>query len=155
MDSTTRQAGMHMHDLLKAMRLAKQRRAAARGTVPVGSLGLLAEIDRISGSCRARELAVQAGLDPSTVSRTLAALVAEGLVVREPDPHDGRATMLVVTDAGRAALADAMDWYGRLLTGAFDGWSDNEVAVFTRGLARFTEALENTITTDNSLEAAR
>src|ERR1700742_2833233 len=39
--------------------------------------------------------------DPSTISRQVAELVQRGLVRREPDPSDGRASLLAITDAGR------------------------------------------------------
>ena len=42
--------------------------------------------------------------DPSTVSRHVASLVDQGLGRREADETDGRASRLVVTDAGHAAL---------------------------------------------------
>ncbi|HEX2072214.1 MAG TPA: MarR family transcriptional regulator [Geodermatophilus sp.] len=42
--------------------------------------------------------------DPSTVSRHVTTLVEQGLVRRVADESDGRASRLVVTDAGRAAL---------------------------------------------------
>lgn len=41
----------------------------------------------------------------TTVTSTAERLVRDGLVVREPHPHDGRAAMLALTDAGRD-LAD-------------------------------------------------
>ena len=37
----------------------------------------------------------------TTVTSTAERLVRDGLVVREPHPHDGRAALLVLTDAGR------------------------------------------------------
>jgi DNA-binding MarR family transcriptional regulator len=67
----------------------------------------MTEIDRLPTGCRSSDLAARAGLDPSTVSRAVAGLVTQGLVTREADPHDGRATLLVVTPAGHAALSDA------------------------------------------------
>ncbi|GAB3595958.1 MarR family winged helix-turn-helix transcriptional regulator [Microbacterium tumbae] len=41
----------------------------------------------------------------TTLTSTAERLVRDGLVVREPHPHDGRAALLALTDAGRA-LAD-------------------------------------------------
>ncbi len=38
---------------------------------------------------------------PTTVTSTAERLVRDGLIVREPHPHDGRAAMLSLTDAGR------------------------------------------------------
>ncbi|UWF77313.1 MULTISPECIES: MarR family winged helix-turn-helix transcriptional regulator [Microbacterium] len=38
---------------------------------------------------------------PTSVTSTAERLVRDGLVTREPHPHDGRAAMLTLTDAGR------------------------------------------------------
>jgi DNA-binding MarR family transcriptional regulator len=51
------------------------------------------------------ELAVYAVTDPSTLSRALDQLDAEGLICRRSDPEDSRATRVEITDAGRAAFA--------------------------------------------------
>ena len=44
------------------------------------------------------------GIDKGAISRQVALLERLGLVVREPDPHDGRAQRLVVTDEGRKRI---------------------------------------------------
>jgi len=43
----------------------------------------------------------------TTVTSTADRLVRDGLIVREPHPHDGRASMLVLTDAGRELVERA------------------------------------------------
>lgn len=151
MDVATAELGGRLHELLKAVRVLKQHRPAGRPAVPIGLLGMLAEADRLSAGCHARELAVQAALDPSTVSRAVAALVASGLVAREPDQRDGRASVLVVTPAGRAALDETLGWYGEIFDRALAGWTPEEIASFSRALERFAASLISA----NTLEAAR
>ncbi|WP_347058178.1 MarR family transcriptional regulator [Blastococcus sp. HT6-30] len=56
------------------------------------------------GPLRQGALAELLHADPSTISRHVAVLVERGLVRRVADESDGRASRLVVTDAGRAAL---------------------------------------------------
>lgn len=51
-----------------------------------------------------RELAVYAVVEQSTLSRTLDALAADGLIRREADAADSRATRVRITAAGRAAF---------------------------------------------------
>jgi DNA-binding MarR family transcriptional regulator len=53
------------------------------------------------------ELAAAEQVRPPTITRLVNALEADALVVREPDPHDGRATRLRATPAGRRLLARA------------------------------------------------
>lgn len=52
-----------------------------------------------------RELAVYAVVEQSTLSRALDKLAQDGLVRRETDTDDSRATRIFLTDAGRAAYA--------------------------------------------------
>lgn len=51
-----------------------------------------------------RELAVFTVTDPSTLSRALDQLQAEGMVRREADSADSRAVRVYITEAGRAAF---------------------------------------------------
>lgn len=51
------------------------------------------------------ELAVFSVIENSTLSRTLDALEADGLVQRRADADDSRATRIIVTDAGRRCFA--------------------------------------------------
>ena len=149
MDGAASGIGHRLHDLGKVIRLFKQRVPGERL-----ALGMLMEIDRHAAGCHARELAVQAALDPSTVSRAVASLVAHGLVAREPDPYDGRATILVITPAGRAALDATVRWYSSLLERALADWTPDEIARFNHALARFTAGVEDALIHDN-LEAAQ
>ncbi|MFJ6673969.1 MarR family winged helix-turn-helix transcriptional regulator [Actinosynnema sp. NPDC091369] len=152
MDAVARELEDRVRDLLRVVRMVKQRPQA----LPPGLIGTLGLIDRAGSNttgCHAKELAASAGLDPSTVSRAVAALVANGLVERRADPADGRASILVVTERGHAALADARDWYDRLLGRALADWSPEEVEALTRALGRLTTDVEGAL--GSTLEAAR
>lgn len=50
------------------------------------------------------ELAVYTVTEQSTLSRALDQLQADGLIVRQTDPDDSRATRVTITDAGRAVF---------------------------------------------------
>lgn len=67
------------------------------------ALVLLFPLERL-GPLRQGALAELVHADPSTVSRHVAALVEQKLVRRIADETDGRASRLLVTDAGRAEL---------------------------------------------------
>lgn len=54
---------------------------------------------------RARDLAAHLGVTPATISDSVAALQAKGLVIRRRDPADRRAQHLIPTEAGRQAAA--------------------------------------------------
>ncbi|GAB2962237.1 MarR family winged helix-turn-helix transcriptional regulator [Saccharothrix stipae] len=152
MDAVARQLEDRVRDLLKVVRMVKQR----RHRLAPGLIGALSLIDRAGATpsgCHAKELAARAGLDPSTVSRTVAALVANGLVERRADPGDGRVGILVVTERGHAELAAARDWYDELLCRALAHWSPEEVEALTESLGRLTTDVEGAL--GSTLEAAR
>ena len=62
---------------------------------------------------RMQELADAAVLSRTRVSRVVDELEAAGLVRREPNPADGRSTMVAITNAGRAAFRRAAPVYLR------------------------------------------
>ncbi|NYD43591.1 MarR family winged helix-turn-helix transcriptional regulator [Nocardioides panaciterrulae] len=56
------------------------------------------------GALRAGDLAEAMGIARPTMSRLADALVESGWVTRAPDPEDGRASLLTLSDAGRELL---------------------------------------------------
>lgn len=57
---------------------------------------------RLLGSVRQTTLATALSVEPMTLVGYLDRLQKQGLVTRQPDPSDGRAKLLAMTDAGRA-----------------------------------------------------
>ncbi len=91
---------------------------------------------------RVSALAEAAHVDVSTVSRQVSTLVELGLVERGPDPDDGRAQALSVTDEGEALLVAIRDGRDRWLQQLLTDWSDDDVRLFSDHLARFACDLE-------------
>ncbi|WP_194420685.1 MarR family winged helix-turn-helix transcriptional regulator [Microbacterium abyssi] len=54
-----------------------------------------------SGSLPLSSVVARLQVHATTVTSTAERLVRDGLILREPHPHDGRAAMLSLTDAGR------------------------------------------------------
>ena len=54
---------------------------------------------------RLTELARRANMTPQSMAELVDELVDMGYVVRRPDPNDGRAKLIVLTDRGRDAVA--------------------------------------------------
>ena len=148
---------LRLRDVGRSLRMLKQSRLGH--VVPAGLLGLLTHVGEHPTGCHARELAVRAGLDPSTVRRGVAALVAQGLVERRADQRDGRASVLALTPAGETALADAHHRYGELLDRALADWTPEEIAALTTALGRFADDVDRTLRSSDPrtdfLEAAR
>lgn len=98
----------------------------------------------IDGPQRASVLADCVNSDQSTVSRQVAAMVKEGLLERQPDPDDGRASLLVATERGQAVFRDHLaqrnEHFGRILA----GWSAEECRQFAGLLRRFADDFDKT-----------
>jgi DNA-binding MarR family transcriptional regulator len=58
-----------------------------------------------TGSIRQTALAQELGFAPRSVTQAVESLASDGLVERKPDPVDGRAKLVALTDEGAAALA--------------------------------------------------
>ena len=98
--------------------LTQVARAILRLEVPLSELTDGRSVDRAGywllvrlssqAPVRLSELADTVELDLSTVSRQMRDLVAIGLVVKVPDPDDGRASLLSLSERGRAVLGDGV-----------------------------------------------
>lgn len=90
---------------------------------------------------RMQELGERAVLSRTRVSRIVEQLVAEGLVERQADPDDRRATFAVITSAGHAVLRRAAPVYLRGIRDHFTSHlSDRELRALGRGLGKVLEA---------------
>src|SRR5471032_1836235 len=83
--------------------LRRVRQAQSAGDLTVPESSALARLDR-GGPTTAGALAKLEQISPQSMAATLSALEARGLVVRRPDPEDGRRNVLSLTDAGLEAL---------------------------------------------------
>jgi DNA-binding MarR family transcriptional regulator len=94
------------------------------------------------GPRRSSELAEMFAIDKGAVSRQVAKLEALGLVERTPDPFDGRAHLLSLTEYGRSRLAEVAKqrrrWYDERLA----DWTGAEIAELAHQLARYNAALD-------------
>jgi DNA-binding MarR family transcriptional regulator len=94
------------------------------------------------GACRQVALAEGSLLDPSTISRHVAALVRGGMVERRPDPEDGRAVMLAATEHGRAVVEAMQRSRDRMLTFALQHWSAEDLDLLAGLMGRLNDDFE-------------
>ncbi|WP_445529130.1 MarR family winged helix-turn-helix transcriptional regulator [Streptomyces cyslabdanicus] len=57
------------------------------------------------GAATASALAAAEGVRPQSMAATLAALERHGLILRSPDPEDGRRQLVTLTEGGRERIA--------------------------------------------------
>lgn len=101
---------------------------------------ILERLDPLVGT-RLRDLADRLGLAPSTISRQLPPLEAAGYVTRQPDPDDGRASLLQLTPAGTDAAARIAAYRSTRVTTLVDTWTEQDVAHLADLLERLVHAL--------------
>ena len=108
------------------------------------ALVLLFPIQKL-GPLRQGSLAELVHADPSTVSRHVTFLVDQGLVRRVADESDGRASRLVITDAGQRALQDLCAEREDRVAKATDAWDPDDLATFTRLFGRLIDDMESAL----------
>jgi DNA-binding MarR family transcriptional regulator len=87
------------------------------------------------------ELGSVAAVSRTRVSRVVDELVRAGLVVREPNPEDGRSAFAALTPAGRAALRKAAPTYVAAARREFtDHFSAREAQVLASALRKVLAA---------------
>lgn len=75
---------------------------------------------------------------PASVTNTIDRLERDGMVVRRPDPADGRRTLAAITDEGRRVAAAAAQALGAVEFGV--GGADVDPEAITRALAPLRRA---------------
>ncbi|MFI9614586.1 MarR family winged helix-turn-helix transcriptional regulator [Streptomyces sp. NPDC052023] len=103
--------------------------------------GLLVRLDEC-GRQRATDLAAYIGIGKATMSRQLRALEELGLVAREPDPADGRAWLVHLTEEGRTRVQRVREARRARYVSKLDHWDRREVAELARLLHQMNSGME-------------
>ncbi|WP_405998536.1 MarR family winged helix-turn-helix transcriptional regulator [Streptomyces sp. NBC_00829] len=103
--------------------------------------GLLVRLEE-AGQQRATELAGYFGVGKATMSRQLRALEELGLVTREPDPADGRASLVRLTEEGRGRFRRVRDARRDRYVRKLADWDRGEVAELARLLQQLNARAE-------------
>lgn len=115
--------------------------AAADDNVEWPAHVLLRSLKR-QGPMRVTSVAECLHLDKSTVSRMVARLAGDGLLERRADPEDGRASILVPTEAGEGLVAEFEQRRLQFFNETIADWDDAEVAQLDQLLTRFAAAYD-------------
>ena len=127
---------------LAVTRLARRLRQEAGAGITPSMLSALSSADR-QGPVTMRDLCAAEQVQPPTMTRIVAALVAAGLVVREADAKDGRVAWVKVTADGRRLLERSRRRKEAFLARALRELDPRDVATLEAAadvLERFTEA---------------
>ncbi len=91
---------------------------------------------------RVTTLASLLGVDAPTVTRKVQQLERLGYVAREPDPEDGRASLIRLTRGGQDIVDRILAAHRDRLTRLFEGWDDDDVRRFGTLLERFSQSIQ-------------
>ena len=142
-EHTTQDLGAALTLLLRAvMRVRDRFRAeAVRNGLDWSAYVVLRPLVE-TGPRRLTTLAESMKLSPSTVSRLVTHMIADGLLERRPDADDGRACIIAPTERGQRIYAELRgvrdDYVARLLS----DWSEQDRSELVRLVARLASALE-------------
>jgi DNA-binding MarR family transcriptional regulator len=93
------------------------------------------------GEPKMNELAASLDLNARTITTAVDTLEREGILERRPDPADRRATRVLLTDAGRAQIADWQEFQRQLAERAMAPLSADERRSLKRLLDKIRDGL--------------
>lgn len=120
----------------------RQRRASREGfgeSVTHGQFRVLRTLDRADRALRLSELAAQLGIVPRSATSVVDDLEAAGLVERQPDPHDRRATLVDLTPNGRQILNTLREKRRDVMVTQLSRLTDTEQQTLSHLLQRLAE----------------
>ena len=144
----------HLDELLTRIHVARQRPSWRRrlldGASPVTNVSTLRVLRAVeqcqqTGGASIRDVAEYMAVEHSTASRTVAAVVAAGLMTKTSAADDQRRCVLVLTDVGRKALATVTDRRRELVAETIADWPETDVDTLVTLLDRLTERFERAV----------
>jgi len=120
------------------------RRVAVRSGVPIG-FAAFAVLGKVvaDGPVRLSDLAAAQRIHPAALTRQVQALEAEGYITRRPDPLDGRAAVVEVTTAGKAAHRRLSAANDAIMAEQLADWSPEELQDLVGQLERLVVDLRS------------
>ena len=109
------------------------RRLTPREPLSLTAASTLRRLER-SGPHRLSELYAPEGVSQPAMTQLVTRLEKEGLAQRADDPTDGRAVVVSITDAGRAAVARRREGRARALAELLRGLTPEEYAAVQAAL---------------------
>lgn len=128
--------------LMRRTRRVIADRAAAVHPDLAGISYLMLGYVRRNGPVRASELGAAFAIDKAAVSRQVQQMLELGLLDRRPDPDDGRATLLSITDVAETRLQEISEQRRHWLEERLTDWDDEELAGLTGLLSRYNRTLD-------------
>lgn len=100
-------------------------------------LGFLLE----NGECSQKQLAESVGVSAASIATSIKRMCKAGFVERTEDESDRRINRIRITERGREVLLAGRTECGKVDGKMFEGFSDEEIHIFSGYLQRITENL--------------
>ena len=94
------------------------------------------------GAVRLNDVAHLTHLDASTISRHVKQLLDKELIVSSPDPEDGRARLVEISDEGSKVLSRTIEHRRRIVAEALTDWTQDERETLRLQLNRLTDSFQ-------------
>jgi len=143
----------HLDELLTRIHAVRQRRSWRRRVLddggPVAGVSTLRvlraveQCQQAADGASVSDVAEYMAVEHSTASRTVATVVAAGLLTKTSATDDQRRCVLVLTDVGRKALTTVTDRRRELVAETFADWPDADVDALVTLLDRLAERFEH------------
>ncbi|WP_284974207.1 MarR family winged helix-turn-helix transcriptional regulator [Arthrobacter sp. efr-133-TYG-104] len=130
-------------DLQRTLRCVVMAHQSKAGDVGMAIQGVMRFIGE--GETRATQLAARLGVSPPVLSRHIAELEDLGFVTRRPDPADGRAQLLALTEEGATKLRDFEEQRSVRLRDYLGGWSEEDARDASEVLQKLTDSLKDSL----------
>ncbi|MFP3578799.1 MarR family transcriptional regulator [Arthrobacter sp. fls2-241-R2A-200] len=130
-------------DLQRTLRCVVMAHQSKAGDVGMAIQGVMRFIGE--GETRATQLAARLGVSPPVLSRHIAELEDLGFVTRRPDPADGRAQLLALTEEGAAKLRDFEEQRSVRVRDYLGDWSEEDARDASEVLQKLTDSLKDSI----------
>ena len=132
----------------KLFHVARQRAGVTEEGVDPPTYGILFTLER--GPLRLSDLSTCVHTEISTTSRQVTSLTRAGLVEKVPDPDDGRAQLIRVTDAGHATMHRLRGRRDDWLSGLLSDWPPDDIHTLARLLRRLNDEVETSLTSKDT-----
>lgn len=112
--------------------------------IPGGRAGQMPVFFALAGKKRLsqRDLAQRAAVEQPTMAATLARMERDGLILREPDPRDGRSALVRLSEAGESAAQTSLVAAREVNELALSRLTPDERTLFLTALKNVIEALD-------------
>ncbi|UDY23992.1 MarR family winged helix-turn-helix transcriptional regulator [Nocardioides sp. Kera G14] len=125
----------------RVRRIIGERAAAVHPELQGVSYLILGWLEQ-NGPARASSIVEAFRIDKGALSRQLHHLEELGLVVRTPDPGDGRASLVELTDEARLRMSQVDSEQRKLVDERLGGWTATELRDLANQLKRYNDALD-------------